>query len=278
MRSKPIIIVVSLILVCIVSAVALTENRLRQTLLELIPQDWHYEQLVIEEHDPSLSHSIGLIPDLGLMLIPFQDYLDTDMLQGPCPLEPAMEMRIFNTIKSIGFDNEAGSRSWESIQKTIQSPTDIYAIMKNLRDLLVAHYSFMHENSGLVFGLSGAGDYLAASKVCLCDHIALAHYHIKGGIDERIDDNNADTQTIDATPLQKEVLRLVYRSCTMTTCNAHRFEGAWYTRVAYMPTKEDETRINTLLSIDPHKKDEVICCYKKIDENPEKNVPLEDKE
>jgi hypothetical protein len=144
--------------------------------------------------------------------------------------------------------------------------------MKNLRDLLIAHYAFIHENSGLIFGLSGAGDYLAASKVCICEHIAMAHHHIKGGIDDRIDDNNAETQTIEATPLQKEVLQRVYRSCKMTTSNAHRFEGAWYTRVAYMPTKDDETRINTLLSIDPHKKNEVICCYKKIEDDPMKDT------
>lgn len=275
MKSKRIILILSVILLCIVSAVALTENKLRQAFINLIPEDWRYEHSVIDEQDPPLPHSIGLIPELELMLVPFQEHLDPDMFHGPCPLSQALERRIFNAIKSISFDNEKGKRSWEIIQKDNQSLLDMRTIMKDLRDLLVAHYSFMHENSGLIFGLSGAGDYLAAAKVCICDQIAMAHHHIQGGIDAAIDDNNTQTQIIEATPLQKETLQRVYRSCKMTTFNAHRFEGAWYTRVAYAPTKDDEVMINKLLSIDPHKKDEVICCYKKMDDTSFDNTSLE---
>ncbi len=251
-------------MVCALGAVGLTDNTVRRVLTGLMAGEWSYEKKGQENDEeklfqnPSTTHPMsGLDP----LVVPFQEKLTDGFFHAPCRIIPALEKKIFNVTRIIGFENEYNKRPWKDILRSEQSQTSIETLLQELRDLLIAYYKFSHQNSGLIFGLSGTIDYLAATKVCICDHIAMAHHHIYRGIHDAIDAPNKETQTITLTQDQRQVLNLIYASCKMTTLNAHRFENGWYTRVSYEPTSEDEKRVNALLAIDPHKPGEVVCTY-----------------
>lgn len=225
--------------------------------MDLIPEDWRYGET------QEFSHNIGLISELNLLMVPFQNISpeeEGELFHAPCPISHDLDTLIFDTLKPMGSE-----RDLENITQSALVFKDAQDIMTRMRNLIILHYKLEHPGIGEILGGSGSLDYKIATDTAIVETLALAHQRVEGGLFEAVEtlEIPETPPKIKLTKSQKEVLEKIYKACRMTTFMAHRL-NAPYVRVAYLPTKVEAKQINGILGISPHKPDEVVCTYKRL--------------
>jgi hypothetical protein len=191
----------------------------------------------------------------------YEDHPKNPSANGPCPVNQAVLSDIYERTKSIGFNGENDKRLWADILKRIETPTPLSTFKTRLRQFIILLEKLQMENTHFLFGLSESVDLKAATRIAICDEIALIHYHIKGGIDPAIDNAEyLDTQKLEISREDRILFEVMYRACRMTTFDAHRQQGP-FTRAAYFPTEDEKALIHAALNIKTDQPNEMICTY-----------------
>ena len=195
-------------------------------------------------------------------LVEYQVSPQDPYFHGPCPIDSAILNDIRQRTLPIGFENEKGTRQWESISKNLEEKRSIDSFKKNLRDFLLVLIKLQHPQSYRLMGNSEGGDMIAYARVAICDEIAIAHHHIKGGIDPSIGQDYCENNNLVPSKQDRILFETFYRSCRLTASNAFRFGPVLLTRSAFYPSKQDLSLILKALDLDPKRPNEAVCTYK----------------
>lgn len=226
---------------------------------------WHSPSITIEtytaeellalpsdsEYDKSLAN-----------LVDYQPEPTAPCFHAPCPVSGAIRKDILSRSELIGFENERGKRQWQHIVDTMNDKRDIESFKKNVRDFILVLLKTQTEGSQHLFGAAEGGDLAAYTRVAICDEVAIAHHHIKDGIDPHIGQDYIDNPNLDINKQDRILFETLYRSCRMTISNAFRYTPCPLTRVSFYPTEQDWSLILSALKIDKKRPNEIVCTYK----------------
>lgn len=195
-------------------------------------------------------------------LVPYQTEAGDPYFYAPCPISRGLEKDIISRFKLIGFEGEKDKRQWQDILQNMNNNRDIDSFKKKIRDFVITLIKLQMEGSSRIFGAAGSGDLIAFTRVAICDEVAIAHHHIKGGLDPVIGQDYLDNPVLELSKQDRVLFETLYRSCRMTISNAFRYSPCALTRVSFYPTDLDWNTILRALKIDAKKPNEVICTYK----------------
>ena len=195
-------------------------------------------------------------------LVHYQAEIKDPYFYAPCPISRDLEKDIISRFKLIGFDDEKDKRQWQDILQNMNNNRDIDSFKKKIRDFIVTLIKLQMEGSSRLFGAAGSGDLLAFTRIAICDEVAIAHHHIKGGLDPVIGQDYLDNPVLELSKQDRVLFETLYRSCRMTISNAFRYVPCALTRVSFYPTDVDWNTILRALKINAKQPNEVICTYK----------------
>lgn len=195
-------------------------------------------------------------------LVPYQAEVSDPYFYAPCPISSSLQKDIISRFQLIGFEDEKGKRQWQDILQNMNNSRDIDSFKKKIRDFIIILIKLQMEGSSRLFGAAGSGDLIAFARVAICDEVAIAHHHIKGGIDPVIGQDYLDNPMLEVSKQDRVLFETLYRSCRMTISNAFRYTPCALTRVSFYPTDVDWNVILHALKINAKQPNEVICTYK----------------
>lgn len=195
-------------------------------------------------------------------LVPYQEGANDPFFYAPCPISQNVQKDIISRFQLIGFEDEKGKRQWQDILQNMNNNRDIETFKKTIRDFIIVLIKLQMEGSSRLFGAVGSGDLIAFTRVAICDEVAIAHHHIKGGIDPVIGQDYLDNPNLEVSKQDRVLFETLYRSCRMTISNAFRYTPCALTRVSFYPTEQDWQAILHALKVNTKKPNEVICTYK----------------
>jgi len=195
-------------------------------------------------------------------LVPYQTEVSDPYFYAPCPISRGLEKDIISRFQLIGFEDEKGKRQWQDILQNMNNNRDIDSFKKKIRDFIIILIKLQMEGSSRLFGAAGSGDLIAFARVAICDEVAIAHHHIKGGVDPAIGQDYLDNPVLEVSKQDRVLFETLYRSCRMTISNAFRYVPCALTRVSFYPTDSDWNVILRALKINAKQPNEVICTYK----------------
>lgn len=195
-------------------------------------------------------------------LVDYQADPASPYFHAPCPVPGNIIKDIMSRFQLIGFENEPNKRQWQHILEIMNDQRGIDSFKKNIRDFIIVLLKIETEKSERLFGAVGGGDLAAYTRVAICDEIAIAHHHIKDGIDPNIGQDYLDNPNLDISKEDRILFETLYRSCRMTISNAFRYTPCTLTRVSFYPTEQDWSLIQHSLKIDKKRPNEIVCTYK----------------
>lgn len=203
-----------------------------------------------EDYDQSLAE-----------LVDYQPTPKEPFFQAPCPISRDLQKDITSRMQIIGFGAEQENRPWLSIAKRMEDKIPLEEFKKNIRNFIIIILKLQMPNNFHLFGASEAGDLMAFARHAICDEVAVAHHHIKGGIFPMIGQDYVE-HAFEISKEDRVLFETLYRSCRMTAANAYRYAPGRFTRVAFYPEAADWNAILTALKIDSKRPNEVVCTYK----------------
>jgi hypothetical protein len=226
----------------------------------------HYASPSLEDvlrEDPPCSLPLdGEYDKSAAELVPYQTEASDPYFYAPCPISRGLEKDIVSRFQLIGFEDEKDKRQWQDILQNMNNNRDIDSFKKKIRDFVVTLIKLQMDGSSRLFGAAGSGDLIAFTRVAICDEIAIAHHHIKGGLDPVIGQDYLDNPVLELSKQDRVLFETLYRSCRMTISNAFRYVPCALTRVSFYPTDVDWNTILRALKINAKQPNEVICTYK----------------
>ncbi len=195
-------------------------------------------------------------------LVDYQPEPTAPYFHAPCPVSGKIRKDIVSRFQLIGFENERNKRQWQHILETMNDKRDIESFKKNVRNFILVLLKIQTEGSHHLFGAAEGGDLAAYARVAICDEVAIAHHHIKDGIDPNIGQDYIDNPNLDISKQDRILFETLYRSCRMTISNAFRYTPCALTRVSFYPTEQDWSLILYALKIDKKRPNEIVCTYK----------------
>jgi hypothetical protein len=202
--------------------------------------------------------------DYDQTLAELVDYTPTPtepFFHAPCPIAQSIQKDMVSRSHVIAFSNDPNNRQWSGITKRMEEKASLDVFKKNIRDFIIVILKLQMPNNFHLFGASEAGDLMAFARHAICDEVAIAHHHIKGGIDPVIGQDYVE-HAFDVSKQDRVLFEVLYRSCRMTASNAYRYAPGLFTRVSFHPTEADWNMILTALKLDPKRPNEVVCTYK----------------
>jgi len=219
-------------------------------------------QEMIAEEDTLCPLPDGDYDKTAAQLTAYQAQVKAPYFHAPCPISKKLEKDILSRFQLIGFNGEKNKRQWESILESMNGNRDIESFKKRIRDFIIVLIKLQMEGANRLLGAAGSGDLIAFTRVAICDEVAIAHHHIKGGIDPMIGQDYLDSPSLEITKQDRVLFETLYQSCRMTISNAFRYTPCTLTRVSFYPTKQNWGNILSALSIQEKKPNEVVCTYK----------------
>lgn len=221
----------------------------------------HLENALI--NDPPCPFSLdGEYDKTSAELVAYQAESKDPFFHAPCPISKGLEKDITSRFQLIGFEGEKNKRQWQDIIQNMNNDRDIDSFKKKVRDFIIVLIKLQMEGSNRLFGAAGSGDLIAFTRVAICDEVAIAHHHIKGGIDPVIGQDYLDNPSLNISKQDRILFETLYRSCRMTISNAFRYTPCVLTRVSFYPSDQDWNLVLHALKINTKQPNEVICTYK----------------
>lgn len=214
---------------------------------------------------PEMPEVVGLIPDTMLIPEPFraiQKGEEEHFFHAPCPIDPALEKIIFESIIPMGSGQN--ERRFEDVVHKAEMFKTAENMLRRMKDLLIIHDKLNHQGSGLILGASGAGDMEQAVGMAIAEHLLLFHTRVEGGLFPGVEVFETSEKKITLTLKERALFQKIYAACHPMM--SPRLEGGFFAHVFFLPTAEESKEIHHTLGFAPDTPDVVICTYKNTDD------------
>jgi hypothetical protein len=194
-------------------------------------------------------------------LVEYRAAPEEPFFNAPCPISQSLQKDMVDRGHVIAFGADSNNRQWSGVTKRMEEKIPLDVFKKKIRDFIIVILKLQMPNNFHLFGASEAGDLMVFARHAICDEVAIAHHHIKGGIDPVIGQDYVE-HAFDVSKQDRVLFEVMYRSCRMTASNAYRYTPGLFTRVSFHPTAADWNMILAALKIDAKRPNEVVCTYK----------------